>query len=256
MNKLLLLLLLSLSSSKNLRFLTPAEDIIRGGSSPEEKAQINGFENVKHLRDAIKTMSDHITSTINTLKTTKKDSLFRVMNGKGFSDLIVDSMLYITKDLPNNEARYKAFWQRKVLQLGIKNKEELANYLMDFSSKSKEYDIDSWHIFGMTFKQVRDDKIFNFCSGFVNKRESSGGFDIIVLKIIARVALSEDIEIWKSNRSVAGGVIHQDEFKIIRKPRTLSQEDVVTLFEIFHIVSVTLMTELLGLKIPNFPDLK
>lgn len=255
MKKLIILLLVSLSLAKNLRFLDAAHDIIKDGSTPEEKAQVNGFENLKNLGEGLKGLADGIGAMINVLKTTKKESLSKVVEGKGFKELNINSEFFITKGLTDNYERYQNYWKRKVQQLGLTDKPELAQSLINFSLDAADSESTVWSKFDMAFKEGRTDNTYTACNAVVNTRDS-GKYDIIVTKISGEFALADDVRIWERSRSFVGGIYQVEDSRIERVPRTLSKEDVQTLLELFKVVGITLMTELLGIKPPSFPDLK
>lgn len=253
MKKLIILVLVAIVCSKNLRFLDAASDIIKGGSTPEEKARVNSFENLNNFAESMKKLADGITPLINALKTTSKKSLQKIIPGEGFKCLNIQSQFFISKGLSSDPTKYANYWNRKVQQLALNNKPELAQALINFSLDAADSESSVWSKFDMVFDQIRTDNTYSASNSVVNQR-NDGKYDIIVTKVTGQFALADDVRVWERSRSFFGGIYNVEDTKMEKVPKNLTKEDVITMLSLFKVVGITLMTELLGIKV-SFPDI-
>ena len=171
-------------------------------------------------------------------------------DGKGFEYFYRSSEIFLSFGL--REAHYDKYWLRKAEHLLIpKDKRQTFLEIVD---NSKFIDKQAWTLITLAFnpEESEKDEVKGICI-FINP-PFEGKYDVMIINIRSKFKLASDLFIIGSKTSVLGDIFEKEKEIIIRKPKTLTQEELTAILEMYKMISFKLLCEIFDINIylPNF----
>ena len=155
MRKIIIITLISLSLSFNLRFLQNKEEISKLNEEIKILGErINKFQKVDNLFD----VADKINSTwgniVNTFKTKHLKQIKRMTNGKVFEYFYPSNEIFLTNGLRQSD--YNKYWLRKAEHLRIPK--DMRQNFLEIVDNSKFIDKQAWTLINLAFNPEESEK--------------------------------------------------------------------------------------------------
>ncbi len=247
MRKIIIIILISLSLSFNLRFLQNKEEIYKVNEKVKDTgANISGFEKVDNLNNAVDKISSIWVNIVNAFKTKYLKQIKKMTNGKGFEYFHGSSHPSISYGL--REKSYDKFWSRKSENLQIP-KDKRQNFL-EIVDNSKFIDKQAWTLITLVFNPEgsEKDEVKGIC--ILINSPLKGKYDVMIINIRRTFKLASDLFIMDSKTSVLGGIFEKEEEKIFKRPKSLTQDELTAILEMYTMVSLKILCEVFGINIP------
>ena len=251
MRKIVLIALISLTLSFNLRFLNGNEN--KDGVKGEVKnagEQINGFQKVDNLCNAADKISSTWGNIVNAFKTTHQKQIKKLTDGKGFEYFHGSSEIFLSFGL--REGHYNKYWSRKAQYFLIPK--EMRKKFLEIADDAQFMDKQAWNNLELAFNPEESKKDEVKGISILINQPVDNKFDIMITNIRAKFKLAPDLFIERTDTSVLGGIFQKGKEKIIKKPKNLTQEELTAILEMYKMVSFKVLCDVFGIKvsIPKF----
>ncbi len=241
MRKLLIIFLISVSFEYHLRFLQ--------NSKPTKKL-FKGIENIEALSDTAKSIGGFWQSLTGAFKTTSSKTIKKFADGKGFSHFMGNFDVRV--NIGVNEKYYDKYFESKMELLKVPfNKKEL---FIDAVQDAKMMDKHIWTNMDLVFNPSgKEIGTVKGVSLMVNKRKNKK-FDVIITDMNARFKVAPDIFLEETNKSIAGGIFEGQKQRLITKPKSLSEQELKALLDMYKLLSFKILCDVFGIEVslPNF----
>ena len=251
MRKILLIALLSLTLAFNLRFLQGEENNNNVNQQvAETKEKISGFQKVENLCNAADKISSTWGNIVNAFKTTHQKSIQKMTDGKGFEYFHGSSEIFLAFGL--KESHYEKYWSRKAEHLLIPK--DMRKKFLEIADDGLYMDKQAWNNLDLAFNPEESKKDEVKGISILINQPVDGKFDVMVTNIRAKFKLAPDLFIERTDTSVLGGIFQKGKEKIIKRPKTLSQDELTAILEMYKMVSFKILCEVFGINIapPKF----
>ena len=171
-------------------------------------------------------------------------------NGKGFEYFYRSSEIFLSFGL--RQTHYDKYWLRKAEHLLIP-KDKTQNF-WEIVDNSKLIDKQAWTFITLAFNPEESEKDeVKGVSIFINQ-PLEGKYDVMIVNIKGKFKLASDLFIMDSKTSVLGLLFEKKEEKIFKRPKTLTQDELTAILEMYTMVSLKILCEVFGINIttPNF----
>ena len=251
MRKIIIITLISLSLSFNLRFLQNKEEISKLNEEIKIVGEmINTFQKVDNLFD----VADKINSTwgniVNAFKTKHLKQIKKMTDGKGFEYFYRSSENFLVIGL--RESHYNKYWSIKAEQLRIPK--DMRKDFVDIIDDCQFMDKQTWTLINIVFNPEESEKDeVKGVSIFINQLVN-GRYDVMIINIRGKFKFASDIFIMDSKASVLGDIFEKGKEKIFKRPKSLTQDELTAILEMYTMVSLKILCEVFGINItpPNF----
>ena len=251
MRKIIIITLISLSLSFNLRFLQNKEEISKLNEEIKILGErINKFQKVDNLFD----VADKINSTwgniVNAFKTKHLKQIKKMTNGKGFEYFHGSSEIFPSFGL--RQTHYDKYWLRKAEHLRIPK--DMRQNFLEIVDNSKFIDKQAWTLINLAFNpEESEKKEVKGVSIFINQ-PVDGRYDVMIANIRGKFKFASDLFIMDSKVSVLGDIFEKKKEKIFKRPKTLTQDELTAILEMYKMISFKLLCEIFDINIylPNF----
>ena len=236
MKKILILALISLTISFNLRFATSPQDA---------KKDIKGFENVELLSKAAENIASGWKSIVGAFKTTSSKTIEKVTDGKGYNYFKGKFNIWVCEGL--KEKYYDDFFSKKALRLKMpKDKREV---FVDAIQDGKMMDKHTWTNMEILFNVDGKEKGTVKGINLIINQPSETKFDALITDIDADFKLAPDIFVEQTSRSILGGIFEGTKSKFITKPRNISDKEILDVLNFYKLLGYKVLCEIFGINI-------
>ncbi len=241
MRKIVLIALLSLTFSFNLRFLQAFQ---------QEGEIMNRFQKVDNLSKAVDKIISNWGNIMNRFKTTHQGGIKKITDGKRFEYFHGSSEIFFGYGL--RQSHYDKYWLKRAEHFLIPKDMQKAfiEILDDFQFIDKEV----WSIINLAFNPEDSKKDEVKGLGILINQPFEGKYDVMNINIRAKFKLAPDLFIERTDTSVLGDIFKKGKEKIIRKPKTLTEDKISSILEMYNLVSLKILCGFFGVNItpPNF----
>jgi hypothetical protein len=239
MRKLLIIFLISVSLEYHLRF-----------NKFDANKIFKGIENIETLSDTAKSIGGFWQSLTGAFKTKNSHTIKKYANGKGFSHFMGNFDVRV--NLGVVEKYYDKYFESKMLLLGVpSNKKDM---FIDAVQDAKMMDKHIWTNMDLVFNPSgKEIGTVKGVSLMVNKRKNKK-FDVIITDMNARFKVAPDIFLEETNKSIAGGIFEGQKQRLITKPKSLSEQELKALLDMYKLLSFKILCDVFGIEVslPNF----
>ena len=248
MRKIIVITLIAFTLSYNLRFLTGETDIEKQTKDAGEK--INGFQKVENLCNAAEKIGKTWQNLITAFKTTHQKSIKKLTDGKGFDYFHGSSEIFLSFGL--KQIHYNKYFLRKSEHLLIPK--GMTKKFLEITDDAQFMDKQAWNNLDLAFNPEETKKDYVKGITVLINQPEEGKFDIMITDIKAKFKLAPDLFIERTDTSVLGGIFEKGNEKIIRKPKTLTQDELTAILEMYKMVSFKIICEVFGVNVapPSF----
>ena len=251
MRKIIIITLISLSLSFNLRFLQNKEEIYKVNEEVKNASEnISGFQKVNNLFDVAKKINSNWGNIVNAFKTKHLKQIKKMTNGKGFEYFHGSSEIFLSFGL--RQSHYDKYWLRKAMHLKIPK--DMNQTFLEIVDNSKFIDKQAWTLITLAFNPEESEKDeVKGVSIFINQ-PLEGKYDVMIINIRSKFKLASNLFIMDSKTSVLGDIFEKEEEKIFKRPKSLTQDELTAILEMYTMVSLKILCEVFGINItpPNF----
>ena len=252
MRKIVLIVLISLTVSFNLRFLTNNnnQNTTVQGQIQDTKDKITGFQKVENLCNAADKIGKTWQNLVSAFKTTHQKQIKKMTDGKGFEYFHGSSEIFLAFGL--RQVHYDKYWQRKADHLKIPK--EMKQKFLEIADDSQFMDKQAWNNLDLAFNPEESKKDEVKGVTILINQPVDGKYDVMVTNIRAKFKLAPDLFIERTDTSVLGGIFEKGNEKIIKKPKTLTQDELTAILEMYKMGSFKILCEVFGINItpPSF----
>ena len=252
MRKIVLIALISLTLSFNLRFLQDEGEEKNDVNSQVEDAKdkVTGFQKVDNLCNAADKIGKTWKNIVGAFKTTHQKQIKKMTDGKGFEYFHGSSEIFLAFGL--RQVHYDKYWQRKADHLKIPK--DMRKEFLEIADDSQFMDKQAWNNLDLAFNPEESKKDEVKGVTILINQPVDGKYDVMVTNIRAKFKLAPDLFIERTDTSVLGGIFEKGNEKIIKKPKTLTQDELTAILEMYKMVSFKILCEVFGINItpPSF----
>ena len=248
MRKIIVITLIAFTLSYNLRFLTGETNIEQQTKDAGEK--INGFQKVENLCNAAEKIGKTWQNLITAFKTTHQKSIKKLTDGKGFDYFHGSSEIFLSFGL--KQTHYDKYFLRKSEHLLIPK--TMRKKFLEITDDAQFMDKQAWNNLELAFNPEESKKDEVKGISILINQPVDNKFDIMITNIRAKFKLAPDLFIERTDTSVLGGIFEKGKEKIIKRPKTLSQDELTAILEMYKMVSFKILCEVFGINItpPSF----
>ena len=171
-------------------------------------------------------------------------------NGKVFEYFYPSNEIFLTNGLRQSD--YNKYWLRKAEHLRIPK--DMRQNFLEIVDNSKFIDKQAWTLINLAFnpKESEKDEVKGV-SIFINQ-PVDGRYDVMIINIRGKFKFASDIFIMDSKASVLGDIFEKEEEKIFKRPKTLTQDELTAILEMYKMISFKLLCEIFDINIylPHF----
>ena len=251
MRKIIIITLISLSLSFNLRFLQNKEEIYKVNEEVKNASEkINGFQKVDNLFYVADKISSTWVNLANAFKTKHLKQIKKMTNGKGFEYFHGSSEIFLSFGL--RQSHYDKYWLRKAMHLKIPK--DMNQTFLEIVDNSKFIDKQAWTLITLAFNPEGSEKneVKGIC--ILINPPFEGKYDVMIVDVKNKFKLASNLFIMDSKTSVLGDIFEKEEEKIFKRPKSLTQDELTAILEMYTMVSLKILCEVFGINItpPNF----
>ena len=245
MRKILFIALIALSLTFNLRFLQEGST-----SNSEAKQKVSFFDKVDNICNAANKVGETWGNLVNAFKTTSSKTIKEFTNGKGFDYFHGSSQVFVIAGLKG--AYFDKFWTRKAGHLKLSR--DAKKIFVEIGQDSEFMDKQAWNKLDLAFNPEENKKDSVKGVSLLVNQPVDGKFDILITDIRATFKLAPDLLIERNEKSVLGGIFSKTKEKIIKKPKTLGQEELTAILDMYKMVSFKVLCDIFGIQVtlPKF----
>ena len=125
---------------------------------------------------------------------------------------------------------------------------------LEIVDNSKFIDKQAWTLITLAFNPEESEKDeVKGVSIFINQ-PLEGKYDVMIVNIKGKFKLASDLFIMDSKTSVLGLLFEKKEEKIFKRPKTLTQDELTAILEMYKMISFKLLCEIFDINIylPHF----
>ena len=206
MRKIIIITLISLSLSFNLRFLQNKEEIYKINQEIKNAGEINTFQKVDNLFDVAKKINSNWGNIVNAFKTKHLKQIKKMTDGKGFEYFYRSSEIFLSFGL--REAHYDKYWLRKAEHLLIPK--DMRNKFLELIDDQQFIDKQAWTLINLAFnpEESKKDEVKGIC--IVINQPVDGKYDVMIINIRSKFKLASDLFIIGSKTSVLGDIFEKE----------------------------------------------
>jgi hypothetical protein len=124
------------------------------------------------------------------------------------------------------------------------NKRKIVSMILEESSYAET---NIWGCFDIAFSIDKEGKT-KFASIFSNRSEN-GKFTYVIIEIVSEFELAKDLLVIEEKLSIMGGLWSDSKIKIKSIPKSLTNDEIKTVFSFFQIVTYKRLAEQFGIKL-------
>lgn len=237
MRRVLFLLALSLICCKHLRFM---EDAAAAGQTAKS---FKGFENLSKGVGQVCGMWNDI---VGAFKTTHSSVIKKLIPGEGFRKISL-STSYMSAGGFRMTA-WDSVWARKLPLFGLTDEERLKK-VMDYLEFAQFSDSATWASTNLGFNTEEGSRDNVKSITLLTNVRDDNKFDMTIIDFSLAFKLQPDIQWVSTAGSYAGGIFENQKDELIEVPRTLKDEDVTAIMEMFKLLSLKAIASLAGVTL-------
>lgn len=238
MKKFLLILFLALISCKHLRFMGDTD----AASAGQTAKSFKGFDNLTKSIDQITGMWSNI---VGAFKTTHQTIIKKYINGEGFRKLYASTSFQAAGGF--RMSAWESVWSRKLPLYGIEGDDlSKVKETLEFAQFSDQQTWASTNL-GFNSQEGSRDKVKSITL-LTNVRDDNK-FDYVLMDFSMSFTFAPDVKWVSTSGSYAGGIFENEKDELIEVPRSITNEDVLAVMEMFKLLSLKAIAALTGINL-------
>ena len=125
---------------------------------------------------------------------------------------------------------------------------------LEIVDNSKFIDKQAWTLITLAFNPEGSEKneVKGIC--ILINPPFEGKYDVMIVDVKNKFKLASNLFIMDSKTSVLGGIFEKEEEKIFKRPKSLTQDELTAILEMYKMISFNLLCAVFGINMitPNF----